>query len=267
MVKVCAYCDEEKPLTNDHVWPSGFLDRMGRRSAHHSPKSGKVHGADYVVGDVCARCNNELLSKLDAYFCRLYDEQIGLPKGPNESVLFHYDYDLLLRSLLKIAYNTARSAGSETAPFKRLRPYILSGGDPPDGIALIAELVSPSYIAGASGDGLSVTEIRPTMYRSARCELRTPHGDAVLLRFVAVSSFFFHLLLARDVSNFEPFRKAQEEFLAGIDGAVLLESGKDSALLRSSPQDSLSSMLPLLMAKRSEYREFFEKRKSRDKKG
>jgi hypothetical protein len=77
MIKVCAFCGQERKLTKEHVWPSCFMDRVGRNAAHYSPKSGKVHGADYVVRDVCAECNAVHLAELDAYFCAFYDSHLS----------------------------------------------------------------------------------------------------------------------------------------------------------------------------------------------
>ena len=144
MIKACAFCAQERQLTKEHVWPSCFMDRVGRGGAHYSPKSEKVHGADYVVRDVCAECNNVHLAELDEYFCALYDSHLSVPLGANEEAVLNYNYDLLCRVLLKIAFNTARSAGSDSAPFQRLLPYVRRGASCPPGVALIAELVSPT---------------------------------------------------------------------------------------------------------------------------
>lgn len=99
------------------------------------------------------------------------------------------------------------------------------------------------------------------MYRSALGQLLTAHGNAVLARIVAVNSFFFHLLLLRDPVEPHLFELATNEFLAGAQGSVRLHPDTGMVHLRSSPQDSLSSMLPLLRAKRDQYRKFFDGKK------
>jgi hypothetical protein len=258
MIKTCAFCGQQKTLTKEHVWPSCFMDRVGRNAAHYSPKSGKVHGSDYIVRDVCSECNNVHLSELDNYFCAFYDRHLSVPLGADEAVDLNYDYDLLCRVLLKIAYNTARSAGSEAAPFQRFLPYILRGDECPPGLALIGELVSPTFIEDRSGAVSVIKEVKPTMYRSALGQLLTPHGDAVLARIVAVNSFFFHLLLLKEPEKLHSFEMATSEFLEGVQGSVRLYRDADMVHLESSPQDSLSSMLPLLRAKRDQYRKFFD---------
>lgn len=250
------------------MWPRCFLDRLEKRYAHYSPKSGKVHGADYVVGDVCTSCNNEQLAELDDYFCSQYDRYFKDPRGSEEVVFFEYDYDLLSRSLLKIAYNTARSAGSETTPLERIAGYILHGTSTPNGLAVIGELLSPTYIEDNSGPISVMKEVRPTLYRSALGGLVTPHGFAALVRIVAVNSFFFHLLVARDVEDMGSFLEAVGEFLHGVRGSAMLSPKQNHVVLKTSPQDSISSILPLMRGKRPEYKAFFnsQKRGSKDKK-
>jgi hypothetical protein len=255
----CAYCGGVGKLSKEHVWPSAFLKRLEGNYAHYSPKSGKVHGGDYIVHDVCEICNNEKLAPLDSYFCSLYDTYFLNPRGFNEEVIFEYDYDLLARALLKIAYNTARSGGSETAPFERIVDYIRDGRIRSDGFAVIGELVSPTLLIESNGSTLIPKEIRPTMYRSALARLISPNGDAVLLRIIAVNSFFFHLLIAREPFNQTIFDKAIQEFIDRVSGAVLLKPAYKNIILRTSPQDSLSSMFPLLQSKHKEYKKFFEK--------
>ena len=262
MATKCAYCGYVGKLSKEHVWPSGFLKKHKGNSAHYSPKSGKVHGGDYIVSDVCEHCNNNKLSPLDSYFCKLDDLYFSNPRGFNEEVIFEYEYDLLARILLKIAYNTARSAGSETSPFTRTTDYILHGNNRPTGISIIGELVSPTLVPD-SQDPARTKEIRPTMYRSVLCQLLTPHSYAVLLRLVAVSSFFFFLLLTREPSNQTIFNRAVQELINHVSGTVLLKPECKSVILRTSPQDSLSSMLPLLHRKHKEYQEFFDGQQSR----
>jgi len=246
------------------VWPKCFLEKVGRgRHAHYSPKSGKVHGADYLVKDVCATCNSNKLSVLDTYFCNLYDEYFRFPRDSDSVVEFRYDFDLLLRALLKIAYNTARSAGTEVQPLVRLAKYVLDGGGTPEGVALVAELVSPSYLLDRAHPNSPPKKVLPTMYRSARGKLLTPHGGGVVVRIVAIGSFFFHLLIARDPENLEAFFAAVDEFVSKLDGTVRLTLGAEFSVLRSTRRDSLSSMMPLLAAKRGQYQRFFDGQRSK----
>jgi hypothetical protein len=240
------------------VWPKCFLKKRDGIFAHYSPVSGKVHGADYVVRDVCEVCNNQKLSYLDAYFCLLNDKYFCKPADFGGKVHFEYDYDLLARSLLKISYNAARSASSETEPFLGLISYILEGKTKQNDFAVVAELVSPSRIRNSDE---TTTIVHPTMYRSALSKLLTPNGEASLLRLVAINSFFFHILLRRKVASSVQFGLSIKELLKNVAGTVLMDPDCKAIDLATSPQDSLSSMLPLLKAKNKEYGNYFRSKK------
>ena len=192
MAKECAYCRGAGPFTNDHVWPSCFLDRFGRHAAHFSARGQKVHGADYVVKDVRTVCNSERLSPLDSYFCMLYEQYFAHLHDFDSTVTLQYDFCLLARTLLKIAYNSARQGLSNPEPLEELREFIV-GLDPyPTQLAIFAELVSPTMVLQSNG---SICKVMPNMYRSALGQYLGPGGDRILLRMVSVNSYYFHLIV------------------------------------------------------------------------
>lgn len=259
-IVICAYRDGEGDATREHVWPSCFLEREGREAAHFSHQSGRVHGGDYVIKDVCRECNGTRLSPLDAYFCQLYDEYFGELHDFDSVVTFRFDHDRLLRSLLKIAFNSARSVGSDIEPFQRHRRYILGMEDMKPGVALFAELVSPSMVekAGVSGEQ---EEVLPLMYRSAVTGLLTPAGQQVVTRIVAVRSFYFHLVLQPPGVGSDVFHEAADDLGRLIQGVVRIDPGAEQVVLSSSPQDGLRSMAPFLQAHREQYQDFFDRQR------
>lgn len=254
MVRTCAYCDRSAVLTKEHVWPECFLKRRGRDAAHFSHKSGRVHGADYVVADVCSECNATRLSPLDAYFCRLYDAYFSEPRDFDSTVVFRFEFDTLVRALLKIAYNSARSAGSHVDYFFGFRSFILGLEGRPTQLAMFLELVSPSLIPDEAGGH---KKLLPTMYRSAVTSLLTRAGQEVVTRIVAVNSFYFHLVLPRATTSATVFDEAVGDLGVLISGVVRLDPDVDEVVLRSSPQDGLRSIRPQLEAHAKQYREYF----------
>lgn len=258
----CAYCGGPGPFTKDHVWPECFLDRTGRQGAHFSHQSGRAHGADYVVADVCVQCNNVALSALDDYFCRLYDEYFATAHGRDATVRFAFDYHLLTRALLKIAYNAARSAGSDNSYLRVLASYIRSGTTAPPQLAVFAELVSPTAVKDPAAPG-GIRYQRPTdLYRSAITKLLTPAGDLLHTRFVAVGSFYFHLAFPARAMSDEDFEGAARELCERITGTIRLTPTETEVLLRSSPQDAISSIVPHLREHSDTYSNFFRGRRS-----
>lgn len=263
MARRCAFCDLHTTLTREHVWPECFLSRTGRVSAHFSQRSQKVHGADYVVSDVCSYCNNKLLSPLDAYLCKLYDEYFVRLHGFHSSICFQYDFPLLTRMLLKVAYNSARSAGSDPEPLTRYRKVMLGREPIPIQVAVCAELISPTEVRDpAEPAGFRV--VMPQLYRSAITKLVTPRGEDIHTRIVAVNSFYFHLVLPLRTMGDDDFEAAVDEFLHHIQGVVHLSPSASEVILMSSPQDGISSMAPHLKAHAEQYEKYFsEQRKQR----
>lgn len=260
MDKVCAYCGEARPLTADHVWPNCFLDRFGRHAAHFSVRSQKVHGGDYVVKDVCKTCNADKLSPLDSYFCRLYDEYFVHLHDFNSTVTFSYDYSLLARCLLKIAYNTARQGVSDPKPLAALRGFILGLELCPARLAIFTELVSPRMVRQRDG---SICKVMPNMYRSMRGLFVGAGGDRILLRVIAVNSFYFHLIVPLEMLSQTDFDEVVNQFSEKIKGAVKLSPGIGAVTIHTSPQDGIRSMIPQLEAYREQYRQFFAKKRSK----
>ena len=259
MAKECAYCGKAGPFTNDHVWPNCFLDRFGRHAAHFSVRGQQVHGADYVVKDVCETCNSERLSPLDSYFCRLYDEYFVHLHDFDSTVALQYDFILLARSLLKIAYNSARQGVSDARPLALLRGFIAGRDSCPMQLAIFAELVSPTMVPQSDG---SICKVMPNMYRSILGQFLGPGGDRILLRVVAVNSYYFHLIVPLKKLSQVDFDSAVNQFAEKLKGVVRLSPGLAEVTIYTSPQDGIRSMIPQLRAYREQYRKFFAKKRS-----
>lgn len=256
----CAYCGAPGPYTKDHVWPKSFLDRTGRQAAHFSHQSRRAHGADYVVADVCEQCNNVALNYLDAYFCQLYDKYFATAHGHDTTIRFTFDYHLLTRALLKIAYNSARSAGSDDTYLRTLAPYIRSGPPAQSQVAVFAELVSPTAVKDPAVPGSARYQLPTNFYRSAITKILTPAGERIHTRIVAVGSYYFHLIFPAQAMSDEDFASAARELGERIEGTVRLTPGETEVLLRSSPQDAITSIVKHLRQHKETYAAFFRRR-------
>jgi hypothetical protein len=264
MKKRCAYCNKEKPLTKEHVWPKCLLERIDNIGAHFSVKSQKVHGADYIVKDVCHECNNVLLSELDDYFCYLFDIYFkDVVWSPDEVIHFEYDYNLLSRALLKIAYNTSRSGISDPKILAKTAPYILGKTKVYPKLILLMEIISPTQITGIGIDEIKSTIVQPPTYRSALMKLTTPNGNRVLPRLVGINSYYFHLLIIKTSLSQKMKARIKKEALDALSGAVCLD-GKSSATLRMCDRDGLSSMAPRLLQHHGEYGDFFRNKRKKN---
>jgi len=114
MISVCAFCKRQSRLTQEHVFPKSLLkhkkvERKPEPSMRFSAKINKfVVDTELTIGDVCANCNNGVLSNLDGYFNEIYKRDICNYVALGQSKRFTYDFDRLARWLLKISYNVAR---------------------------------------------------------------------------------------------------------------------------------------------------------------
>lgn len=114
MNRKCAYCGDESHLTREHIWPAFFNEKTEPRQFIYNGRVRKFHKGELRISDVCQRCNNEKLSLLDSYLSEIYNQNLKKVISPGESAELNYKYDLLLRVLLKISYNSARAFDSDS---------------------------------------------------------------------------------------------------------------------------------------------------------
>jgi len=128
MNRKCAYCGSSGKLTKEHVIPDFLYEFAGRGQVGYNAKASKVVKSEHKVKDVCKECNNIHLSKLDSYGKELFNDN-GLDKyhAPDLSISFNFDYELLLRFLLKLSYNQSRMTNKMSYLYSNLKDYILYG--------------------------------------------------------------------------------------------------------------------------------------------
>jgi hypothetical protein len=102
----------------------------------------------------------------------------------------------------------------------------------------------------------------PNMYRSALGQFLGLGGDRILLRVVAVNSYYFHLIVPLKNLPQADFDLAVNQFSENLKGVVLLSPGLAEVTIHTSPQDGIRSMIPQLRAYRDQYSKFFAKKKS-----
>ena len=262
MAVFCAYCGDDTAITRDHVWPEAFLSRLGRRCAHFSHQTSKAHGADSVVSDVCKVCNNGPLSVIDNYFCGLYDSYFSIEYGFADEVEFHYNFDLLARALLKISYNSARSAGSDWTILSTLRGYVLNGIPQPVQFAMFGELVSPALLVDAT-TGEPVRIVSPVgTYRSCISSVTGQIGDQVYCRLITIGSFWFHLVLPRQEMSDDQFEANAVGFAAVLGEIVRVTASNEIVTLRTSVRDGVSSIAKHVVENGEAYRKFYMRRRN-----
>ncbi|TBL82202.1 hypothetical protein EYY95_21830 [Hafnia alvei] len=197
--KFCAYCKNTSSLTKEHIFPSAIIKSFDIELLTITDKSDYHFKSDPVVGDVCAKCNNGVLSQLDAHFVACFKKQMLTPLKPGDEITFEYDYDLLLRELLKISYNSARASRSgydARTTLEKHIPFIINGNKKIDGIIL-----SLLIVTSANGINLETGKyeepLEPYLLRSASIRGLNLNPNNYIVRMVAFNSFWFFLLIPK----------------------------------------------------------------------
>lgn len=187
--RVCAYCDNQGSMTREHIWPKCIIKRMPDLTARYAGSQKKYIGGELVIADVCAVCNNFKLSALDAHLCLLFDRYFHHFHESANDFEFEYDYDMLMRCLLKITYNSSRTVMKENNPFAKYRKTILDGGIKREDIVIKLDIILPSVEQGI--------QLNP---HSARCAAIDMGRELqhFIVRCVALNSFYFYIVLSKN---------------------------------------------------------------------
>lgn len=245
---LCVYCGQEGTLTREHVVPSflyDYVDReaIGGLASWNEPSKSRV-GGEQKVKDVCAQCNNVVLSMLDAYGKEFLASNGVLQPLYVRSLRLRYDYDLLLRWLLKIHFNAARASQFASPPGAGLLDYILDGRNrpAPNRVFLLGELLRPHridsptspYIGAANAEGLC----NPFLVRLTRSQLKPGLAENLCIESVGFGGLFFHLAYIRPQLPEKLARKLQLKVMReNAPFAKLIPREKDSIELHASPRD------------------------------
>jgi hypothetical protein len=193
----CAFCSTSENLSREHIFPSSVIKRFEKDFLSINDKSDKVFKADLVVKDVCETCNNGVLSDLDSGFIKLFDKYMHEPILPGEGAEFHFDYNELLKSLLKISYNSARASSDGLKAITAMRkfvPYIMGKTNVIPDVMLRLQIVTSSKKLDAN------TLVQQGMFeakilRSAKLQYDGPQKSNFIVRLVAFNSFWFYLII------------------------------------------------------------------------
>lgn len=214
-MKNCAYCGKPEKLTKEHIWPSTLIKKYEDLLTYNKSKN-KFYKGDAVIKDVCSECNNVHLSKLDFYLSNLFDAHLKNILNPGESAYLEYDYDQLLRALLKISFNSARSSATDKTikAHKKLTKYILEGicrGS----IMLRLQIVTASKAINPQDNTEKM--FRPEVLRCTDIGYDGALGNRFMVRMIAINSFWFYIIIP--YKNEPPHK--WREFLSGFSNWII----------------------------------------------
>lgn len=245
----CAYCKKEGKLTREHIIPKSLCELDPSLTVGFSePAKGWIK-AEPLIKDVCEKCNSDYLSKVDSYGKRLYLEN-GFDRSFAEdgTVEFKYDYDFLLRYLLKISYNSARTLERDLEWIEPFSKFILYGIDPPKEIktSIFLEIMKSYKIK--QGDRHKLPKetrnreyLTPEIIRVSRAYEIGIQLEGIV-RLVSVKAFYFYIPLLHAEKSRSALRRSIKSFLEILPCAQKLEPNKNRMRIRISKRTCFDAM-------------------------
>jgi hypothetical protein len=195
-MSTCAYCGKDSQATREEVLPL-FLSRS-RPTYRTIVDNGRKlvrRGIPPPVKDVCESCNGVVLSALDSYAANLDRVYFQHIVGFYPEIEFKYNFDRLLRWLLKIFYNDDRTRPPpyETRPQV---PFILGEGAAPlISSTIFLGLITPTTIS----DELQAKGF-PSLLKPELCSvgyssyMKPAESDIIFGRFIQINSYFLNVI-------------------------------------------------------------------------
>ena len=195
MEKQCAYCGKKETLTLEHIWSSCLIERLEGEFHTYNRQQDKFYKGDPTIRDVCQNCNNVRLSVLDTYLCSLYEKYFSEFIKPGDAAKLGYNYDMLLRSLLKISYNSSRTYKENLKNIKlheKYSKYILGDGYRPQQIMLRLQIVTSAKVVRL--DSGEEKMVHPDALRCAEIAYDGVLNHRFMIRLVAIKSYWFYII-------------------------------------------------------------------------
>ncbi|HCI12814.1 MAG TPA: hypothetical protein DFK12_02325 [Gallionellaceae bacterium] len=229
---VCAYCKLPNALTREHLWPASLHSRLSAANKQTSnsfwlARLQREIPSEPKIRDVCAHCNNVVLSELDAYICQLFDSTLVHIPNRHERVTFEHDYHLLKRWLLKLCFNSARVHNSrDLYALDVMLPYIMGESSTlGKSVQLFLQLSYPEEVPeeelSANAPADCPVFFKPTMNRVGHIFFRVHGVGEKLLRAVHLRSFTFYLAFFKPSESCVVLNDFADHF-SHYTGALLL---------------------------------------------
>ena len=244
----CAYCgNASNPLTREHLWPISLSRRFNEDATNphffleRSPQKFLI--GEPTVKDVCCVCNNGELSQLDVYACELYDRFWCKKIERGQVIKFDYDYDRLIRWLLKISFNSARIHDSDPGILNYYSKYMIGRFRAPRNMRLFLQLISPA-IVNAEGEALTKGEVKagtkfyPDRLREGHTALSNYELKSAVGRSVIINAFAFSIFVYDRNAPETNMRRLEVAFAEASPSATLVKDDGQTVYVAANGLDA-----------------------------
>lgn len=260
----CVYCGCDGKMTKEHVIPKGFIKHMDwdKQIVVLEKAPSRVINSELMVKDVCSNCNNGELSKLDAYALNLFLQCNNLISINTHKFYFKFQYDNLVRWLLKICFNSARANSSDydASLYEKNADYILNKSNIKSHVCVYAVLLGYENIGSSFIKKCHHLQKKRVYefdwFRIAPFKNMKTMTHSSALRVVIINSFVFVIVVTDSDEEYDMVRhsisQCQYKFYE------LQRNGK--VWLKKDPNFMMESFLSNMLLKES----FMQKREKAD---
>jgi hypothetical protein len=203
-MKKCAYCDRaDVKISKEHIISKAFINDYYEIGKGYINAEEKYSQNFPTVRDVCIKCNNENLNRLDTYFREFYKKHIPVYVVKElAEVKMDYDFNNLSSWILKTLYNSERKNAYSYLPKKlhRFKEYILGKDNRTKLFKIYTELIQDidkdeirKYHPDPNievPDKIDYLRIGNSVFSD---QLET--GVADTFKYIVTSNFVFHVFL------------------------------------------------------------------------
>ncbi|MDX5627942.1 MULTISPECIES: hypothetical protein [unclassified Brenneria] len=207
-------------MTREHIIPSflyKFQTDSGLPSIGWNERANDVIGGEAKIADVCGDCNNGPLGNLDGYGKNFLIENGFLTQSFFKTKTdINYDYNMLLRWVMKISYNAAVAGGEPySSVFNDYRKFILEGVDIPDKseVMMFFGITSPVKLNGKleefSNIEVSDDNLCAPFYVRITSNIPDFLPKGIIMKGIYFGSLFIHIAILKNAKDSKSFFKRQ----------------------------------------------------------
>ncbi|QIZ51715.1 hypothetical protein DWG24_13600 [Dickeya zeae] len=250
-MSVCIYCGQEGKVTREHILPSFIYKYQYSTSSEKTigwqEKSKKIISDEAKIKDVCDHCNNVILSELDGYVKNMLEHSGFFTQCfLKEQVNINYNYSLISRWLLKVAFNSSRASEKKLDFFDKYKDIILGQDSDLSGFAISAGLLKPLKLTPSEvekyGHDLNTD---PSGYANpffGRISWVEFESSECAVKQIVIGAAIFHII-AFNTDLLRARKKALiKEYLEVFKGMALIRKNESKINITQTPLTFIDSM-------------------------
>ncbi len=253
----CIYCGKSGKLTREHILPAFIYQHHYQIEGQNNvtgwrENPGKVITGEAKIKDVCAYCNNVILSEYDSHAKGVLESADIFQKNfLLKETTFNYDYQLLSRWLLKVAYNSSRASDKQIDVFENLKTYILNKNIKSNSFFIACGLLKPvkltqdEFIQYGKAFGLN----KPGYINPFFTRISWPPSslDGYSVKQIVIGALVFHICVFTDNVNREEKKKVKKRHLESCKNMKIISLNRTKHKATRLPISFIDSMGPHML--------------------